>query len=131
MLKARGQNAFFAVPTTRQAAADIWYKRLTGNFGSLFIQLVTVKAIWDRQCSFKAPYDDVAERIFSQTEIDRWSFGVEVLAFARLLRCKIGIMPVDWMNDPKLSAPLQVFWETVEIAWNLSRRKHKLYGAQE
>jgi glycosyltransferase involved in cell wall biosynthesis len=114
----------------RQVAPQAWYKRLAGNLGNIFIQLVAVRGIWDTQCGFKAFRDYAAEKIFSKALINRWGFDIEALALARALNYKIGIVPAYWVNDPKshvkLSGYLQVLWETVKIRWNLSRGKYRL-----
>ncbi|MGH7773012.1 MAG: dolichyl-phosphate beta-glucosyltransferase [Candidatus Binatia bacterium] len=117
-------------PGARQAVPQVWYKRLMGNMGNLLIQLVAVRGVWDTQCGFKAFRDSAAEKIFSRTVIDGWGFDIEVLALARALNYKIGIVPAYWLNDPrthfKLRAYLQVLWETVKVWHNLSRGRYKL-----
>lgn len=113
-----------------QIQPQVWYKRLMGKMGNLFIQLVAVKGIWDTQCGFKALRDHAAERIFSQAVIDGWGFDIEVLVLARTLQYKIGIVPADWVNDPRSHVKVwgycEVLWETVKIWWNLSRGQYKL-----
>lgn len=117
-------------PGAIQAVPQVWYKRLMGDVGNLFIQLVAVRGIWDTQCGFKSFRDYAAEKIFSQTVIDGWGFDIEVLALARALKYKGGIVPSYWINDPRSHVRflgyLQVLWETVKIWWNLSRGKYKL-----
>jgi dolichyl-phosphate beta-glucosyltransferase len=63
------------------------------------VQLLAVPGIWDTQCGFKAFRGDVAERIFSRTTIDGWGFDIEVLALARTLEYRVGIIPAHWIND--------------------------------
>jgi dolichyl-phosphate beta-glucosyltransferase len=113
-----------------QAVPQKWHKRLLGNMGNLFIQLMAVRGIWDTQCGFKAFRDRAAETIFSQARIDRWGFDIEALALARKMGYKIGIVPAYWVNDPKshvkLSGYLQVLWETVKVRRNLLTGKYKL-----
>jgi len=117
-------------PGARQAVPQTWYKRLVGNMGNLFIQLVAVRGIWDTQCGFKAFRDHTVEKIFPQTLIEGWGFDIEVLALARALKYKIGVIPAHWINDPrshvKFFGYLQVLWETVKIRWNLSLGKYNL-----
>lgn len=107
-----------------------WYKRMLGNMGNLFIQIVAVRGIWDTQCGFKAFRARSAEKIFSQTKIDRWGFDIEVLALARHLKYKLGIVPANWINDPdsrvSATAYFQVLWETVKIRWNFIAGKYDL-----
>ena len=104
-----------------QAVPQSFLKRQLGNMGNLFIQLFAVRGIWDTQCGFKAFTARAAHDIFSRAKIDRWGFDVEVLALARALNYKIGIVPAYWINDSKshvkLSGYVQVLWETVKIWW--------------
>lgn len=102
-----------------------WHKRLLGNLGNLYIQQFAVKGIWDTQCGFKAFRDYAAEKIFSVAKIDGWMFDVEVLALARKLGFKIGIVPADWKNDPKthvkFSSYLKSLWEVYKINRRLKK----------
>ena len=117
-------------PGARQAISQAWYKRLMGNLGNLFIQLVAVRGFWDTQCGFKAYRDFAAEKIFSQQRISGWGFDIEALALARALGYKIGVVPAYWVNDPrshvKLSGYFQVLWETVKVRLNFWRGKYIL-----
>lgn len=114
----------------RQAVPQPWYKRAMGMAGNLFIQLVAVRGIWDTQCGFKAFRSFAAERIFSQTRINRWAFDIEALALAKALNYKIEIVPVYWINDPhshvKFYSYFKTLWETVKVRWNLIRKKYNL-----
>ena len=114
----------------RQSVPQSRFKRLLGNLGNLFIQLVAVRGIWDTQCGFKAFRDFAAKEIFSRARINRWGFDIETLALARALKYKIGIVPADWKNDPssrvKMSAYFQVLWETVKIKLDLTLGKYNL-----
>ena len=117
-------------PGAKQAVPQAWPKRLLGNMGNLFIQFIAVRGIWDTQCGFKAFRSAAAQNIFSRARINRWGFDIEVLALARALNYKIGIIPANWINDPKshvkLSGYLQVLWETVKIRWNLMTGRYNL-----
>lgn len=114
----------------RQVVAQAWHKRFMGNMGNLFIQLVAVRGIWDTQCGFKAFRDDAAEKIFSHVVIEGWAFDVELLALARTLNYRIGIIPAHWINDPrshvKWSGYLQVLRDTVKIRWNFMTGAYRL-----
>jgi len=82
-----------------------------------------VPGIWDTQCGFKAFRAEAAEPIFSRLTIDRWGFDIEVLALARALNYKIGIIPAHWINDDrshvKLQDYLRVLGDTVTVRRNL------------
>ena len=113
-----------------QDVSQAWHKRLLGNLGNLYIQLMAVPGIWDTQNGFKAFRDYAAEKIFKMTKINRWAFDVEALALARKLDYKIAIIPIHWINDPKSSVSLmgyfRTLWEVLKIRWNLSRNKYDL-----
>lgn len=108
---------------------SLW-KELLGNLGNLYIQLLAVKGIWDTQCGFKAFRDHAAERIFSLAKVNRWAFDVEALALARKLNYKIGIIPANWVNDPRtavrLSGYLNTLWEVFKISRNIKTGKYGL-----
>lgn len=113
----------------RQAVSQPFLKRISGILGNLFIQVVAVRGLWDTQCGFKAFRDYAALKIFSQIKIYRWGFDIEVLAIARRLNYKIGIIPAHWINDPhskvKLSGYFMVLFEALKIKFNLLRGVYK------
>jgi len=110
-------------PGARQAVPQPFAKRLMGNMGNLFIQIVAVYGIWDTQCGFKAFNKKAAEKIFAVSKIDRWGFDIEALALARHFKFSISIVDAYWVNDTashvKLSGYIGVLWETVKIRWGL------------
>jgi glycosyltransferase involved in cell wall biosynthesis len=114
----------------RQAVSQPWHKRILGIMGNLFIRKVAVPGIWDTQNGFKAFRDYAAQEIFSRTKINGWGFDIEVLALAHRLNYKIGIIPVNWINDPKshvkFSGYFKTLLETVKIRRNLIKNKYKL-----
>ncbi|MDP2677035.1 MAG: glycosyltransferase family 2 protein [bacterium] len=111
-----------------QAVSQPFHKRLLGDMGNLFIQLVAVRGIWDTQCGFKAFRNFAAERIFSEMKITGFGFDIEVLALSRLFGYTIGIVPAHWVNDPhtkvNLFSYIKVLWETIIVGWNLRRGKY-------
>ncbi len=115
-------------PNAEEAVPQVWYKRWTGRLGNLIVQLFAVPGIWDTQCGFKAFRAEVAERIFSNTEIEGWGFDIEVLALARALNYKIGIIPAHWINDPRSHVRpfdyLRVFGDTLRVRANLRAHKY-------
>ena len=117
-------------PGARQAVPQPWYKRLMGDGGNLFVQLLAVRGFWDTQCGFKAFRDHAAKEIFSRTVINGWGLDIEVLALARALNYKIGVIPACWINNPKshvgLSSYFQVLLETVKIWRGLSSGQYRL-----
>ncbi|MEK7660320.1 MAG: hypothetical protein AAB343_03900, partial [Patescibacteria group bacterium] len=88
-----------------------------------------VHGIWDTQCGFKAFRADAARKIFRVSRIDRWGFDIEALALARHFRYNVRIIGVDWKNDERshvrMSAYLQVLWETTKIGWWIRTRAYE------
>jgi dolichyl-phosphate beta-glucosyltransferase len=117
-------------PGAEQALPQALYKRVIGQFGNLFVQLIAVPGIWDTQCGFKAFRADAAQRIFSQTKIDGWGFDIEVLALAHALNCKLGIIPVRWINDPGSHFVFldyfRVLRDTLKVRYNMITGKYAL-----
>jgi len=112
----------------KQAVAQSFLKRQLGNFGNILIQLLAVSGIWDTQCGFKAFTNKATNDIFKRCLINRWGFDIEALAVARKLNYKIGIIPVNWVNDPhskvSLKGYLNTFRELFKIKWNLIIHKY-------
>lgn len=115
-------------PGAGQDVSQPWHKRLMGNMGNLYIQIMAVPGIWDTQNGFKAFRGPAAEKIFSLTKINRWAFDIEALALARKFNYKIGIVPIHWINDPQshvsLTAYFKVLLDVLKIRWNLTRGKY-------
>lgn len=123
------RNAWDAAGAS-QEISQVWYKRLMGIAGNIFIQLVAVRGIWDTQNGFKAFRDFAVEAIFPQLRIQGWGFDIEILALARGLKYRIGIIPVHWKNDTmshvRLLSYIEVLWQTVLVRWNVIRGRYKL-----
>ncbi|MEK7078359.1 MAG: dolichyl-phosphate beta-glucosyltransferase [Patescibacteria group bacterium] len=124
-----GSRDYRDVIGARQAIPQSRFKRLLGDMGNLFIQVLAVPGIWDTQNGFKGFSAGAAQKIFSKTIINRWSFDVEALALARRFGYKIAIIPVYWENDAnshvKLSGYINALWEVVKIRWYLWTGKYK------
>ena len=114
--------------TAEQAVSQAWYKVAIGQLGNRIVQSLAVPGIWDTQCGFKAFRADTAEQIFRRTTIDRWGFDIEVLAIARQLHCRVGIIPAHWINDDRshvrLADYLKVLSDTIKIRQNLASGKY-------
>lgn len=113
----------------RQAVSQPWFKRLLGNMGNLFIQIMVLPGIWDTQAGFKGFSEEAALKIFPKCLINRWAFDVEILALAGRYGYKIAKIPLYWENDPeshvKLSSYFNFLFETVKVRLNLWRGKYQ------
>lgn len=107
-----------------------WYRELMGNMGNMIIQIFGVWGIWDTQNGFKAFSAHAANAIFSRMRMRGFSFDIEVLALAKKLNYRVGIIPVRWKfeADSKvtLKAYLQVFLDVFKIRWNFITHKYHL-----
>lgn len=114
----------------RQIVPQPWHKRIVGQIGNGVVQLLAVRGIWDTQCGFKAFRAEAAERIFALATIDGWGFDIEVLALARALDYKVGVIPAQWINNPRSHVrPLdyvRVLGEALKVWFNLATRKYDL-----
>ncbi len=106
-----------------QAVRQPFSRRLIGDMGNLLIQILAVSGIWDTQCGFKGFSDKAVRDIFPRLTINRWGFDIEILAIAKRLNYKIGIIPVHWKNDARshvtLGGYLNTFRELFIVRWNL------------
>ncbi len=114
------------------ASRDIkepWYREVLGTMGNLVIQFFGIWGIWDTQNGFKALTAKSAHDIFSRTRMSGFSFDIEVLALARFLGYRIGIIPIHWRfeADSKvtLSAYIRVFIDVFKIRWNFLTGAYK------
>ncbi len=117
------------VPGAKLVPPQPWHKRIAGDAGNLFIQILLLPGMWDTQCGFKAFTAESTKRIFSILKIDRWAFDVEALSLAKKFGYKIKEIPVVWVNNPfskvKLSGYIKFLWEVIKIKWWLTRGKYK------
>ena len=115
--------------TVAQGSEPIW-RRIFGNAGNLYIQLMAVPGIFDTQRGFKILSAKAANNIFPKMTMIGWAFDVELLALARKFGYKIKEVPVDWRNDPntashpRLSNYFKFFADTTRIRLNLLTGKY-------
>jgi len=107
------------IPGATLEPAQPWYRRILGDAGNLFIQLMLLKGIKDTQCGFKAFSAKATEAIFPHLTISGWGFDVEVLTLARRYGFYITEIPVRWVNSAmshvKPTAYFLVLLEVVRI----------------
>jgi dolichyl-phosphate beta-glucosyltransferase len=117
-------------PEAEQSVPQAAFKRAIGQLGNRIVQSLAVPGIWDTQCGFKAFRAEAAERIFTQTRVDRWGFDIEVLALAQALNYQIGIIPARWVNDERshvrLTDYFRVLADTVQVWRNLRKGQYRV-----
>lgn len=111
------------VPNARQSVPQPFFKRLLGDSGNLFIQLVAVRGIWDTQCGFKAFRAAAAEKIFSVAQINRYGFDIEALALARYFGYKVRVIGANWIDNADTHVTyadyVRTLTEAMKVRWNL------------
>src|SRR3989338_7244163 len=96
----------------KQRVKQPFARRFLGDVSNILIQLLAVRGIWDTQCGFKGFTREVVERVFPILRINRWGFDIEILAAAHRMGYKIGMVPVDWKNDPRSHVTLGGYLNT-------------------
>ncbi len=98
------------------------YRRLWSRFANRIIQWTLLPGIADTHCGFKGFGADAAESIFSQSEIDGWSFDLEVLALARAGGFVIEEVGVHWADDAQSRVRLVHVFQAVRELLRIRRR---------
>lgn len=112
-----------------QEISESFLRRFAGKVGNMIIQVFAVWGIWDTQNGFKACTAMAADAIFSRSLMPGFSFDIEMLAIARMLKFKIAIIPVVWKHAEEstvtLKSYLQVFIDVFKIRLNLILNRYK------
>lgn len=81
--------------------AQPFVRKMYSKFANSLIRKFLIPGILDLHCGFKAFTAESARSLFSQCEIDGWTFDIEVLGIARKLNYKMIEVPVKWSNDDR------------------------------
>jgi dolichyl-phosphate beta-glucosyltransferase len=105
------------------------YKELAGRLGNWFIRKLAVPGIHDTQAGFKMFAGEKTKLIFSRQTIDRWGYDIELLAIAHLHGCRIGEIPITWINSSgskvTMRSYVQVLGDVLKIRRNLRAGLYK------
>ena len=74
---------------------NIQSRAFLSNLFNFSVRLLTNLSIKDTQVGFKIGRGDIVRRIFNNMVIDRFSFDVEFLVIATLLKLKIIELPIE------------------------------------
>ncbi|MFZ0545388.1 MAG: dolichyl-phosphate beta-glucosyltransferase [Candidatus Promineifilaceae bacterium] len=117
-----------------QVIPQPFLKRVLGNLGNLFVQLMAVPGIWDTQCGFKAFRASAAEKIFSISRIDRWGFDMEALALARRFGYKIEVIGANWVDEPNTHVTrldyIRSMTDALKVRWYLMTGSYNFSSAE-
>jgi dolichyl-phosphate beta-glucosyltransferase len=90
-----------------------FYREFMGKTFNKLVQFIVMKGIKDTQCGFKGFTSEAAEKVFSRSKINGFSFDVEILYLASKSGLKIEEVPVEWYHDPRTKVNL--FWDSLQM----------------
>ena len=110
---------------SRIIKAQPWYRQRMGEAYTNLANLILGTAISDFTCGFKIMERSQAQRIFSISKINRWSYDVEVLYLAQKSNLNVYEVSVSWSNDK--STKVKIIKDAVRSFIDLIRIKLKRY----
>jgi dolichyl-phosphate beta-glucosyltransferase len=93
-----------------------------GKAFNRILQSLTLVALRDTQCGFKAFRRTACREIFRRQTIDGFAFDVEVLLLAERLGFTVEDRPVEWINSPDSRVNIIAdSWRMLLDAWRIRR----------
>lgn len=92
-----------------------------------YIKVIAIAAgfkLSDSQCGIKGFRRDIAKKIFSNCEVDRFAFDLEVIMIATKLQAKIVEMPVKIINHRE--STVNVMRDSVKMLRDVLRMKKRI-----
>ena len=92
-----------------------------------YIKVIAVAAgfkLTDSQCGIKGFRADIAKKIFSNCEVDRFAFDLEVIMIATKLGAQIKEMPVKIINHRE--STVHVLGDSVKMLRDVYRMKKRI-----
>lgn len=104
-----------------------FYREMMGRTFNLIVQVMGVRGLRDTQCGFKLLQGDVARRLFSELQIERFAYDVELVWLARRHGYRVVEVGVRWADSPSskvnpLTDSVRMFWDVMALRWR--HRKH-------
>jgi len=100
------------------------YRHLIGRIFNGLVQMLVLPDLNDTQCGFKCFSTAAAETLFTRMTIPGWTFDVEILAIARLLKMKIVEVPIHWYYHEH--SKVHVLRDSLRMAMDLLIIRKKL-----
>ncbi|KAJ9126644.1 hypothetical protein QFC24_001673 [Naganishia onofrii] len=83
----------------------------------IFLRTLGVRGVKDTQCGFKLFTRPTARTLFPTLHLHRWSFDVELLLLAQILRLPIAEVSIRWHEVP--GSKINVGWDGLGMARDL------------
>lgn len=96
-----------------------FHRRMLGKAFNMLVRVTLLPKLRDTQCGFKLFRGDVGRELFSQLEIERFAFDIEILLRARRSGRGVSEVGVRWLNsDASRVSPLR---DGSRMLWDLAR----------
>ena len=114
---------------SRNLSADGYegYTPLRKLASKTYIKVISIAASFklsDSQCGIKGFRHDIAKKIFSNCEVDRFAFDLEVILIAMKLGAKIAEMPVKIINHRE--STVHVLRDSVKMLRDVRKMKKRI-----
>jgi len=111
------------VATSRVLVRQARAREFLSSVFRRFTQSFVTPGLSDVTCGFKAFRAEVAEKIFQQSRIERWTFDAEILFLAQHYGIRVEEAPVEWSNSPETKVRLAIdlprsLLELLRVRWN-------------
>lgn len=106
-------------------------RHIAGRCFNLVVRVLVVSGFDDTQCGFKCFSGDIAENLFSSSQLNGFGFDVEILYLANKRGFEVVEIPIDWYHKPFGKVRLfrdsvLMFLEIMKIVWFNLLRKYSL-----
>jgi dolichyl-phosphate beta-glucosyltransferase len=103
-----------------------FYREMMGRTFNFIIQVVGVRGLRDTQCGFKLLDGDVARKLFSELQIERFAYDVELVWLARRHGYNVIEVGVRWADSPAskvnpMTDSARMFWDVMALRWRYWR----------
>jgi dolichyl-phosphate beta-glucosyltransferase len=103
-----------------------FYRETMGRIFNLIVQIMGVRGLRDTQCGFKLLQGDVARRLFSELQIERFAYDVVLVWLARRHGYRVVEVGVRWADSPAskvnpLTDSMRMFWDVMALRWRHRR----------
>ena len=76
-----------------------WYRKKMGQVFTFLARLILQVNVSDFTCGFKCFSRSAVQKIFNQSQINRWGYDAEILFLAKKFKLNIKEIPVIWNNN--------------------------------
>jgi dolichyl-phosphate beta-glucosyltransferase len=95
---------------------------MMGRTFNFIVQAVGVRGLRDTQCGFKLLDGEVARKLFSELQIERFAYDVELVWLARRHGYQVVEVGVRWADSPAskvnpMTDSARMFWDVMALRW--------------